>query len=80
MNDHDPTENARRVYQAVTNALPDSALPEQTWTTEELTRDFEVQGFMAPFVVVVRKSDGKKGSLRFRHNPRVYFEWKEHTP
>jgi hypothetical protein len=45
------------------------------WNTEELQRDFTVQGFLAPFVVVVRKSDGVKGTLEFTHNPRVYFNF-----
>jgi hypothetical protein len=45
----------------------------QVWDTEELSRDFEVTGFMAPFVVVMRKSDGVIGSLMFRHSPRLYF-------
>jgi hypothetical protein len=53
------------------------ATKQQTWTTEELQRDFEVLGFMAPFVVVRRRVDGKKGSLEFTHNPRVYFAWRE---
>lgn len=48
---------------------------EQTWTTDELTRDFEVLGFAAPFVVVRRRSDGQKGSLEFTHSPRVYFRF-----
>jgi hypothetical protein len=50
---------------------------EQTWTLAELQRDFEVLGFAAPFVVVVRRSDGVKGSLEFTHSPRVYFGWSE---
>jgi hypothetical protein len=45
------------------------------WTTDELTRDFEVLGFMAPFVVVRRRSDGVRGTLTFRHSPRIYFDW-----
>ena len=45
------------------------------WTTDELRRDFEVVGFLAPYVVVVRKADGVKGTLEFTHNPRVYFNW-----
>jgi hypothetical protein len=49
----------------------------QTWTPEELQRDFDVMGFAAPFVVVRRKSDGKTGSLEFTHHPRVYFGWQE---
>jgi hypothetical protein len=48
---------------------------EQTWTTEQMTEDFEVLGFAAPFVVVRRRSDGALGSLEFTHHPRVYFGW-----
>jgi hypothetical protein len=48
-----------------------------TWTTQELRQDFEVLGFAAPFVVVRRRSDGKKGSLEFTHDPRIYFGWSE---
>ena len=48
-----------------------------TWTTEELTEEFTVLRFSAPYVVVVKKSTGEKGSLEFsggaRHGtPRVY--------
>ncbi len=52
-------------------------MEKETWTTKELTKDFNVIGFGFPFVVVIRKSDGVKGSLEFRHSPRVYFNWKE---
>lgn len=49
----------------------------QTWTKEELERDFEVMGFAAPFVVVKRRSDGVEGSLEFKHGPpRVYFSFR----
>lgn len=48
---------------------------EQTWTTAEVVRDFEVVGFLAPYVVVVRRSDGVKGTLQFTHQPREYFDW-----
>jgi hypothetical protein len=41
----------------------------------ELQQDFEVLGFMAPFVVVRRKSDGVRGSLTFQHTPRLYFDF-----
>ena len=47
----------------------------QVWTTDELSHTFEVIGFMAPLVVVRRKSDGMKGSLEFQHNPRYYFNF-----
>ena len=49
------------------------------WSTDELTRDFEVIGFGAPFVVVKRRKDGVKGSLQFDHSPRRYYDWKEHN-
>jgi len=51
----------------------------QTWSTAQLREDFEVQGFAAPYVVVVRKSDYTRGTLRFTHSPRYYFDWREDT-
>ena len=45
----------------------------QEWDTEALQRDFKVVGFLAPYVVVIRRSDGVKGTLEFTHSPRVYF-------
>ena len=48
----------------------------QTWDTTQLQADFSVIGFSAPFVVVVRKADGVKGSLQFNHNPRIYYGFK----
>jgi hypothetical protein len=75
----DPTEAIRRERLAEINAEPGSreALAEygQVWDTEQLTRDFEVIGFMAPLVVVRRRSDGVKGSLEFQHRPRFYFNF-----
>jgi hypothetical protein len=47
----------------------------KVWDTQELGQEFEVTGFMAPFVVVRRKSDGVVGSLMFRHSPRFYFSF-----
>jgi hypothetical protein len=50
-------------------------MSEQEWTTEELRRDFEVMAFLAPFVIVIRKSDNVKGTLQFDHMPRRYFNF-----
>ena len=50
---------------------------EQSWDTTQLGEDFDVVGFSAPFVVVIRKSDGKRGSLQFSHSPRKYWGWSE---
>ena len=47
----------------------------RVWNTAELCAEFEVSGFMAPFVVVQRKADGCKGSLEFQHSPRWYFNF-----
>lgn len=46
-------------------------------TTQEMTAAYEVVGFLAPYVVVKRRSDGKKGTLQFTHAPRAYFGWVE---
>jgi hypothetical protein len=47
----------------------------RVWDTKQLADEFEVVGFLAPFVVVRRKADGVKGSLEFQHNPRHYFNF-----
>jgi len=49
----------------------------QVWNTTELSEQFTVLGFMAPMVVVRRKSDGVKGTLLFQHMPRFYFRFEE---
>ena len=46
---------------------------DNVWNTEELTNLFAVHSFLAPFVIVTRKSDGKKGTVMFQHRPRFYF-------
>lgn len=80
VNLNDPTESARRSMVAEINADPNGrealeAIHGQVWDTTELSRDFNVIGFGAPFVVVRRKADGKKGSLMFQHSPRFYFKF-----
>ena len=52
----------------------------RVWDAEELCAEFEVVGFMAPFVGVRRKSDGQKGSLEFQHHPRFYFSFVPDKP
>lgn len=73
----DETEAIRR---AMLPEMPDHLIEavargEQVWDTDALTKDFEVLGFMAPFVVVRRKSDGVRGTMKFTHDPRYYFGW-----
>jgi hypothetical protein len=81
----DETEDIRKLMIAQINAVPGSreyleAQYGQVWDTSELSRDFEVVGFMAPIVVVRRRSDGQKGSLMFQHHPRFYFGFEPHRP
>jgi hypothetical protein len=45
------------------------------WNTKEVQQDFTVLSFLAPYVIVVRKSDGAKGRLEFQHSPRFYFNF-----
>jgi hypothetical protein len=76
----DATENIRRGLVSEINADPTgrAALEKeygQVWDTQQLSNDFEVTGFMAPFVVVKRKADGVVGSLMFQHSPRFYFSF-----
>ena len=76
----DATETIRRKRLAEINIerTGREALTERhgrVWNTSELTADFEVMGFMAPYVVVQRKADGRKGSLEFKHSPRLYFNY-----
>jgi hypothetical protein len=49
---------------------------EQTWTTDEMQRDFEPISFSAPFIRVRRRSDGVEGTLEFTHSPRRYFDFR----
>lgn len=76
----DPTESIRRQRLAEINAEPGSrealeAEHGQVWDTTELQEEFEALGFMAPLIVVRRRSDGVRGSLDFQHSPRLYFNW-----
>jgi hypothetical protein len=77
----DPTEAIRRMRLAELSPGVDRAELErrhgQVWDPAGLSAEFEVVGFMAPYIVVRRKADGKVGSLTFQHEPRFYFEWKE---
>ena len=76
----DETESARKELLAEINAEPGSrealeAEHGQVWDTRQLGEDFDVLGFMAPVVVVRKKSTGQEGSLFFQHNPRFYFDF-----
>ena len=76
----DPTEPIRREMVTQLNAVEGSreyleAKHGQVWDTSELQEQFEVTGFMAPFVGVRRRCDGVKGSVMFQASPRFYFNF-----
>jgi ATP-dependent Zn protease len=78
---YDPTESQRREMTHQINAVEGSradleAKHGQVWDTTQLQQEFEVLSFMAPFVVVRRRSDRAMGSVMFQTNPRFYFEFK----
>jgi hypothetical protein len=77
----DPTEAPRRLRLAELNPGAGRAELERrhgrVWSPTELAREFEVVGFMAPYAVVRRRSDGATGSLEFQHEPRFYFNWRK---
>ena len=76
----DQTESIRREMTKNINAVEGSreyleAKYGQVWDTTELQQEFSVEGFMAPFVLARRKSDGIRGTLKFQHSPRFYFSF-----
>ena len=84
--EYDETENLRRSRLVVINRAVESpdadaerkrleAQYGQVWDAAQLAEDFEVLGFLAPYVVVKRRSDGRKGSFEFQHLPRFYFNF-----
>lgn len=68
-------EKVRIRLTPVVNAAQDDQIQGETWDTEKLQQDYNVLGFAAPFIMVERKSDGVRGTLMFRHHPRVYFNF-----
>lgn len=76
----DQTESTRREMVAEINAEPGSreyleAKHGQVWDTSEMQADFDALGFLAPFIVVRRRSDGVRGSLTFQRSPRLYYSF-----
>ena len=80
---HDPITQTRILMQAAINAARAErealeAQHGQVWDSEELSRDFTVTGFLAPFITVTRKSDNAKGGMLFQHAPRYYWGFEPH--
>lgn len=49
---------------------------EVTWDAQELVQDFEVVGRVEPFVAVCNRRSGRRGTMQYRDDPRVYFNFK----
>jgi hypothetical protein len=82
MSDYDETEAMRRAMSHDINSkMKDRAMLEEehgeVWDTEQLTARFNVQSFLAPFVMATDRQTGRSGSLMFQHWPRFYWGWKE---
>ena len=77
----DPTEATRREMAAAAPRSRDEleARYGEVFDTIELQERFSVTSFLAPFVIVRRKDNGKTGSLKFQHSPRFYYDWLEDT-
>jgi hypothetical protein len=50
---------------------------DEVLNTAEMQEKYQVIGFGGGLCVVVRKSDGKRGSLDFTHMPRFYHSFQE---
>jgi hypothetical protein len=61
------------IHDYSTGELPGPDEPQ--WDTVTLSRDFKVLSFGAPYALVERRSDGKRGTLQFNHEPRVYWDF-----
>ena len=44
-------------------------------SNDELLEQFELSHFDPPYVHVIRKTDGKRGTVAFIDSPRLYFEF-----
>ena len=49
---------------------------EQVWDSEQLLDTFEVSHFEPPYVHVIRKHDGVRGTMAFNDDPRFYFAFR----
>lgn len=45
------------------------------WTNEELLEHYEISHFDPPYVHVIQKSDGTRGTVAYTDEPRLYFSF-----
>lgn len=78
----DITEPIRRVLVEEINSerLERESLEEKygmVWNTQQLSMEFEVMSFMAPFAMVKHRVTNAVGLLTFQHDPRYYFDFQK---
>jgi hypothetical protein len=56
-------------------ALEACAGTADVWNDESLMAAFEVSHFVPPYVSVIRRSDGVRGTVMFIDAPRLYFSF-----
>lgn len=61
---HMSLDEARSVLERTNNPV---------WSNDELVAMFEIHMFDPPYVHVIRKSDGVRGTVAFIETPRLYF-------
>jgi hypothetical protein len=77
-NEDPALEQSRRMRMQEINVQPRTraeleAKYGQVWDTEELKAEFVIVAFIAPYIALRHKGDGRLASLEFQHAPRFYF-------
>lgn len=49
--------------------------PLNVWNSKEVSEEFVIEGFLAPYCTVIRRSDSAEGTLEFCHSPRFYYNF-----
>ena len=49
----------------------------QVWNTDEVTKEFNIEGFLAPLCYGTHRETGVKITLAFTHSPRFYYGLRE---
>lgn len=52
------------------------ALHGKVYSTDELSTEFVVESFMAPYIVCTNKQTKERGTMEFQDRPRFYFNFR----
>ena len=50
----------------------------KVYNTQEVTSEFKLEAFMAPYVVCTSRRTKERGTMEFQHQPRLYFNFRPH--